>query len=71
MFLFCSFLQIAYNEKVILFLRQPNVDELLKEKEIKYSSNSALKDKVHKIVARGTEALDRYCNDLDLIMLLR
>lgn len=55
----------------MLFLRQPNVDELLKEKVCHYSANTALREKVHKIISRGTEVLDRLSNDIDLILLLR
>ncbi|XP_070210809.1 E3 ubiquitin-protein ligase HECW2-like isoform X3 [Littorina saxatilis] len=60
----------AYNEKVVLFLRQPNVDEQLKEKAPQYSINSALREKVHKIISHGTQVLDRLSNDIDLILLL-
>ncbi|KAK7508593.1 hypothetical protein BaRGS_00000159 [Batillaria attramentaria] len=65
-----SAIPTAYNEKVVLFLRQPNIDDLLKEKVVQYSSNSALREKVHKIILRGTEVLDRLSNDMDLILLL-
>ena len=61
----------AYNEKVVLYLRQPTIDDLLKEKVTQYSSNAALRDKVHKIITHGTQALDRLSNDIDLILLLR
>ncbi|XP_041366585.1 E3 ubiquitin-protein ligase HECW2-like isoform X2 [Gigantopelta aegis] len=60
----------AYNEKVVLFLRQANVDEILKERFPQYSSNNLLKDKIHKIRSHGTEALDRLSNDIDLTILL-
>ncbi|XP_076469581.1 E3 ubiquitin-protein ligase HECW2-like [Babylonia areolata] len=60
----------AYNEKVVLFLRQPNVDELIKEKVTPYCTNSALREKVHKIISHGTPVLDRLSNDMDLILLL-
>ncbi|XP_055959261.1 E3 ubiquitin-protein ligase HECW2 [Patella vulgata] len=60
----------AYNEKVVLFLRQTEIDDVIKEKFSSYSSNSSLRDKVHKIRNHGTEALDRLCNDIDLTILL-
>ncbi|XP_045168774.2 E3 ubiquitin-protein ligase HECW2-like isoform X2 [Mercenaria mercenaria] len=60
----------AYNDKVVLFLRQPNIQELLKEKYPVYATSSPLKDKVHKIATGGTEALDKMSNDLPLTMML-
>lgn len=60
----------AYNDKVVLFLRQPNIQEILKEKYPPYASSSPLKDKVHKIITSGTEALDKMSNDLQLTMML-
>ncbi|XP_060597868.1 E3 ubiquitin-protein ligase HECW2-like isoform X3 [Ruditapes philippinarum] len=60
----------AYNDKVVLFLRQPNIQELLKEKYPLYATSSPLKDKVHKIATGGTEALDKMSNDLPLTIML-
>ncbi|KAL8567848.1 hypothetical protein ACOMHN_058970 [Nucella lapillus] len=60
----------AYNEKVVLYLRQPNIDDQLKEKVSQYSTNAALREKVHKIISHGTQVLDRLSNDMDLILLL-
>ncbi|VDI22521.1 E3 ubiquitin-protein ligase HECW2 [Mytilus galloprovincialis] len=60
----------TYNEKVVSFLRQPNASDILKEKYPTYASTSKLRDKVNKIQSGGTEALERMCNDLDLILLL-
>ncbi|BFZ01841.1 hypothetical protein BsWGS_04881 [Bradybaena similaris] len=60
----------AYNEKVVLFLRQPNVDELLRDRCPQYASSSSLRDKIAKISARGVEMLERYSNDIDLTLLL-
>ncbi|WAQ94078.1 HECW2-like protein [Mya arenaria] len=54
-----SSLPTAYNDKVVLFLRQPNIQEILREKYPTYASSSPLKDKVGRIVSGGTEALDR------------
>lgn len=56
---------------MVLFLRQPNIDELLKEKVAAYSTNAVLREKVHKIISHGTQVLDRLSNDMDLILLLR
>ncbi|CAG5134538.1 unnamed protein product [Candidula unifasciata] len=60
----------AYNEKVVLFLRQPNVDELLRDRCPQFASSSSLRDKIAKISARGVEMLERYSNDIDLTLLL-
>ena len=61
----------AYNEKVVLFLRQPNVEELLRERSSEFCSNSGLKDKIAKISTRGVEMLERLSNDIELTCLLR
>ncbi|XP_062613683.1 E3 ubiquitin-protein ligase HECW2-like [Saccostrea cucullata] len=60
----------AYNDKVVLFLRQPNIGEILQEKCSTYSNSTRLKEKINKIRSEGTEALDRLSNDVDLIILL-
>ncbi|CAL1525973.1 unnamed protein product [Lymnaea stagnalis] len=60
----------AYNEKVVLFLRQPNVDEILRERCPQYASSSSLREKVNKVAARGVEMLERFSNDIDLTLLL-
>ncbi|XP_006824928.1 E3 ubiquitin-protein ligase HECW2-like [Saccoglossus kowalevskii] len=60
----------AYNEKVVAFLRQPNIMDILKERQSALSSNIVLKDKLNHIRIDGTEALERFSNDIDLIILL-
>lgn len=60
----------AYNDKVVAFLRQSNISEILKEKQCSYSSNSSLREKVNKIRSEGTDALDRLSNDIELTILL-
>ncbi|XP_048753838.2 E3 ubiquitin-protein ligase HECW2-like isoform X3 [Ostrea edulis] len=60
----------AYNDKVVAFLRQPNVGEILQEKYSTYNNSTRLKEKINKIRSEGTEALDRLSNDVDLIILL-
>jgi len=54
-----------------MFIRQPNIQDVLKDKYPHYVSSSPLKDKVHKISTGGTEALDKMSNDLSLTMMLR
>ncbi|GAB1600875.1 E3 ubiquitin-protein ligase HECW2-like [Argonauta hians] len=60
----------AYNDKVVAFLRQANISEVLKEKQSCYASNSSLRDKINKIRTEGTDALDRLSNDIELTILL-
>lgn len=62
---------LAYNDKVVAFLRQPNIGEILQEKYSSYNNSTRLKEKIHKIRGEGTDALDRLSNDVDLIILLR
>ncbi|KAH9520087.1 E3 ubiquitin-protein ligase HW2 [Bulinus truncatus] len=60
----------AYNEKVVLFLRQPRIDDLLRDKSSQYASSSSLREKVGKIAARGVDMLERFSNDIELTILL-
>ena len=60
----------AYNEKVVAFLRQPNIVDILKERHPEFSRNGKLRDKVNTVRAEGTSALDRLSDDLDLTILL-
>ena len=61
---------IAYNDKVVAFLRQANIMEILKERQPALLSNSSLKTKVTLIRSDGVDALDRLANDVELIILL-
>ncbi|RUS75276.1 hypothetical protein EGW08_016968 [Elysia chlorotica] len=60
----------AYNEKVVLFLQQPNIERLLRERCPQFSSSSSLREKVTKIASRGVDMLERFSNDIDLTILL-
>ncbi len=60
----------AYNEKVISFLRQPNILDLLKDRHPTISTNPNLRSKINTIRAEGVEALDKLTNDVELIILL-
>lgn len=60
----------AYNDKVVAFLRQPNIIDILCERRPTIKSNSAVRDKVHTIRADGTAALDRFSDDLELTIIL-
>ncbi|XP_074598525.1 E3 ubiquitin-protein ligase HECW2-like [Brevipalpus obovatus] len=60
----------AYNEKVVAFLRQPNIIEILSERKPSVSSNTSLREKINAIKNEGTTALDRYSNDIEMTLLL-
>lgn len=61
---------IAYNEKVVAFLRQPNILEILRERHTTNCSRS-LREKINSIRVEGTTALERLGHDLQLTILLR
>ena len=61
----------AYNERVLAFLRQPNVMELMKERSPSMWSKTQLKNKITLIRSEGIQGLERFANDVDLITLLR
>ncbi|KAF4518156.1 hypothetical protein B566_EDAN007847 [Ephemera danica] len=60
----------AYNEKVVAFLRQANIMDILRERHAPVGTNQALRDKVNAIRVDGTLALDRLSDDIDLTILL-
>lgn len=61
---------VAYNDKVVAFLRQPNIIDILKERHSALGQN-ALKEKVNTIRVEGTAALQRLGHDVPLALLLR
>ena len=61
--------ETGYNERVVLFLRQPNIFDVLKEKT--GSVPKSIRDKVNAIRHDGTTALDRLSCDVELTMILR
>jgi len=61
----------AYNDRVLAFLRQPNITDVLKERGRATSLSSQLKSKIIQIRSDGMPALERLANDVDLITLLR
>nr|XP_018916774.1 PREDICTED: E3 ubiquitin-protein ligase HECW2 isoform X2 [Bemisia tabaci] len=60
----------AYNDKVVAFLRQPNIIDILRERHSPLGSNQGLRDKVNAVRVEGTAALDRLSDDIDLTILL-
>lgn len=60
----------AYNDKVVAFLRQPNIMDILRERHPAVTSNITLKETIGAIRTEGTIALERLSDDIDLIILL-
>ncbi|XP_050079433.1 E3 ubiquitin-protein ligase HECW2 [Anopheles maculipalpis] len=61
---------VAYNDKVVAFLRQPNILEILRERHGAAACSRNLREKINSIRVEGTTALDRYSHDLELTILL-
>uniref|UniRef100_A0A3B5BMR5 HECT-type E3 ubiquitin transferase n=1 Tax=Stegastes partitus TaxID=144197 RepID=A0A3B5BMR5_9TELE len=58
-----------YNDKIVAFLRQPNIFEILQERQPELARNHSL-DKVQFIRSEGVNGLARLSSDADLVMLL-
>ncbi|XP_043965214.1 E3 ubiquitin-protein ligase HECW2-like isoform X2 [Gambusia affinis] len=61
---------VAYNDKIVAFLRQPNIFEILQERQPDFSRNHVLREKVQLIRTDGVSGLTRLSGDADLVMLL-
>ncbi|XP_026016029.1 E3 ubiquitin-protein ligase HECW2 isoform X1 [Astatotilapia calliptera] len=61
---------VAYNEKIVAFLRQPNIFEILQERQPDFNRNHALREKVQLIRTDGVSGLARLSGSADLVMLL-
>ncbi|XP_052004538.1 E3 ubiquitin-protein ligase HECW2-like [Xyrauchen texanus] len=61
---------VAYNEKIVAFLRQPNIFEILQERQPELVRNHSLREKVQFIRNEGPSGLARLSSDADLVMLL-
>nr|CAB3252474.1 E3 ubiquitin-protein ligase HECW2-like [Phallusia mammillata] len=61
---------VSYNDKVVAFLKQPNLIEILKERFPLIGTSQSLKDKVMAIRTEGISALERYTNSIQLNMML-
>uniref|UniRef100_A0A671V9H7 HECT-type E3 ubiquitin transferase n=1 Tax=Sparus aurata TaxID=8175 RepID=A0A671V9H7_SPAAU len=61
---------VAYNDKIVAFLRQPNIVEILQERQPELARNHSLKEKVQFIRTEGVNGLARLSSDADLVMLL-
>lgn len=62
---------VAYNDKVVAFLRQPNIFDILRERHPPVGTSSSLRDKINAVRVDGTVALDRLSHDIHLTILLR
>ncbi|OQR76630.1 E3 ubiquitin-protein ligase HECW1-like [Tropilaelaps mercedesae] len=60
----------AYNDKVVAFLRQANIMDILRERQPSVRDNSQLRDMVNQIRQEGVTALARLSHDVDLTILL-
>ncbi|XP_056282015.1 E3 ubiquitin-protein ligase HECW2 isoform X2 [Pseudoliparis swirei] len=60
----------TYNDKIVAFLRQPNIVEILQERQPELARNPSLKEKVQFIRTEGVTGLARLSSDADLVMLL-
>ena len=61
----------TYNERVVSYLRQSNIIDILKEKSTAILTHKSLRDKVNMIRQEGCQALERLSCDVELIKLLR
>ncbi|XP_028847053.1 E3 ubiquitin-protein ligase HECW2 [Denticeps clupeoides] len=61
---------VAYNEKIVAFLRQPNIFDILQERQPELVRNHSLKEKVQFIRSEGASGLARLSSDADLVILL-
>ncbi|XP_054980910.1 E3 ubiquitin-protein ligase HECW1 isoform X3 [Sorex araneus] len=63
-------LPLAYNDKIVAFLRQPNIFEMLQERQPSLARNHTLREKIHYIRTEGTHGLEKLSYDADLVILL-
>ncbi|XP_051785043.1 E3 ubiquitin-protein ligase HECW1-like isoform X2 [Erpetoichthys calabaricus] len=61
---------LAYNDKIVAFLRQPNIFEMLQERQPSLSRNHALREKIHYIRTEGTHGVEKLSCDADVVILL-
>ncbi|XP_038215420.1 uncharacterized protein LOC119834939 isoform X2 [Zerene cesonia] len=59
---------VAYNDKVVAFLRQPNIMSILRERC--GGCNNSIREKVNAVRVEGASALARFQNDVQLTCLL-
>lgn len=57
--------------QVVAFLRQPNILEILKERNGQSTVARSLREKINAVRVEGTSALERLGHDVQLTCLLR
>ncbi|KAM4606558.1 E3 ubiquitin-protein ligase HECW1 [Polymixia lowei] len=60
----------SYNDKIVAFLRQPSVFDMLQERQPSLTRNHALREKIHYIRTEGSQGLEKLSCDADLVILL-
>ncbi|XP_034428470.1 E3 ubiquitin-protein ligase HECW1 isoform X3 [Hippoglossus hippoglossus] len=60
----------TYNDKIVAFLRQPNIFDMLQDRQPSLSRNHALREKIHYIRTEGTQGVEKLSCDADLVILL-
>ncbi|ERE78423.1 E3 ubiquitin-protein ligase [Cricetulus griseus] len=60
----------TYNDKIVAFLRQPNIFEMLQERQPSLARNHTLREKIHYIRTEGNHGLEKLSCDADLVILL-
>ncbi|KAB0342803.1 hypothetical protein FD754_019729, partial [Muntiacus muntjak] len=63
-------LPLAYNDKIVAFLRQPNIFEMLQDRQPSLARNHTLREKIHYIRTEGNHGLEKLSCDADLVILL-
>uniref|UniRef100_A0A3Q2Y234 HECT-type E3 ubiquitin transferase n=1 Tax=Hippocampus comes TaxID=109280 RepID=A0A3Q2Y234_HIPCM len=60
----------SYNDKIVAFLRQPNIFDMLQERQPNLNRNYALREKIHYLRSEGTQGVEKLSCDADLVILL-
>ncbi|KAL1006335.1 hypothetical protein UPYG_G00071000 [Umbra pygmaea] len=60
----------SYNDKIVAFLRQPSVFEMLQERQPSLARNHVLREKIHYIRTEGSQGVEKLSCDADLVILL-
>ncbi|XP_031729525.1 E3 ubiquitin-protein ligase HECW1 isoform X2 [Anarrhichthys ocellatus] len=60
----------SYNDKIVAFLRQPNIFDMLQERQPSLSRNHALREKIHYLRTEGAQGVEKLSCDSDLVILL-
>ncbi|XP_038157644.1 E3 ubiquitin-protein ligase HECW1 isoform X2 [Cyprinodon tularosa] len=61
---------LSYNDKIVAFLRQSNIFDMLQERQPSLCRNHALREKIHYIRTEGPQGVEKLSCDADLVILL-